>query len=142
VSHPSWEEQKEVVDQVLSSLGLSEYRTVLVFNKIDRLTHAEEEAWRDRAAALYDAESVFVSAATDGGLQPLRDLLLRTVRERRAEVRIHLPATEGRMLAEIYRQGEVLHREDEGDLIHLRARVPQPMIGRLRQSGVAVYDGA
>ncbi|MGI9183133.1 MAG: GTPase HflX, partial [Longimicrobiaceae bacterium] len=51
LSHPTWEEQKTVVEEVLAGLGLAERRTALVFNKIDRLTHDEEASWRQRAEA-------------------------------------------------------------------------------------------
>ena len=63
VSHPSWEEQKEVVEEVLSDLGMRENPTVLVFNKVDRLTHDEEEAWRERAAATAALPKRFPDAA-------------------------------------------------------------------------------
>jgi GTPase len=142
VSHPSWEEQKDVVDEVLAGLGVRERPTLLVFNKVDRLTHEEEAAFRERARAMYDMPSVFVSTVVAGGLEPLRDALRERVRERLAEVRIDLPASQGAILAEIYREGEVLDREDDGATIHLRVRLPVPALGRLQQRGVAVNDGA
>ncbi|MBA4159517.1 MAG: GTPase HflX [Gemmatimonadetes bacterium] len=142
LSHPGWEEQKQVVDEVLAGLGLGEKPTVLVFNKTDRLPHEEEAAWRDRAAALYEEPSVFVSAVAADGLEPLRTLLREKVQEVRAEVDIRLPASQGATMAEIYREGEVLNREDEGAVVHLRARLPAAVLGRLRQRGVEVLDGA
>jgi GTPase len=141
-SHSSWEEQKEVVDEVLASLGVHEQPTLLVFNKIDRLTHAEENAARERAAALYPQPAVFVSTLTKDGLEPLRDALRERVRARLSEVRIDLPASQGAMLAEIYREGEVVERQDDGAVIHLRARLPEPALGRLRQRGVTVQGRA
>jgi GTP-binding protein HflX len=135
LSHPTWEEQKQVVDEVLEDLGLSDYPTVLVFNKTDRLTHEEEASWRERADVLFAHHSVFVSAVEDGGLEPLRTLLRDRVRALRAEVNITLPATQGGLLAEIYREGEVLERADEGSSINLRARLPAATLGRLRTRG-------
>jgi GTPase len=140
VSHPSWEEQKQVVDEVLTDLGLGERDTILVFNKVDRLTHEEEAAFRARAAGLFAEPMVYVSAVEEGGLEPLRDALREQVRSRLSEVTIDLPASQGAMLAEIYREGEVLDREDEGATIHLRVRLPTPALGRLRQRGVVVAD--
>jgi GTPase len=140
VSHPSWEEQKQVVDEVLTDLGLGERDTILVFNKVDRLTHEEEAAFRERAAGLFAEPMVYVSAVEEGGLEPLRDALREQVRSRLSEVTIDLPASQGAMLAEIYREGEVLDREDEGATIHLRVRLPTPALGRLRQRGVVVAD--
>jgi GTPase len=142
MSHPSWEEQKEVVDDVLTSLGVRERPMLLVFNKVDRLTHAEEEAFRARAAATYDHPSVFVSTVEPGGLAPLRDALREHVRSRLSEVDIELQASQGAVLAELYREGEVLDRRDEGATIHLRVRLPAPALGRLRQRGVVMQNGA
>src|SRR5690606_6474409 len=55
-SHPGWEEQKEVVEEVLADLNLDDHPVLLVFNKTDRLTHEEEEQMRG-AAELDYAES-------------------------------------------------------------------------------------
>ena len=141
ISHPMWEEQKDVVDEVLEDLGLGKHPTVLVFNKVDRLTHEEEESWKQRAAALFTGTSVFVTSVEAGGVDPLRELLRGRVRERSREVEILLPVTGGGMLAEIYREGEVLGRADGGAGISLRARVPEAVLGRLRQQpGVEIHD--
>jgi GTP-binding protein HflX len=141
-SHCGWEEQKQVVDEVLTDLGLAGRPQLLVFNKVDRLTHEEEEAWRERAAVEFGRPAVFVSAVEEGGLEPLRAALRDEVRARRAEVEIVLPMTAGAVLAEIYREGEVLDREERDSKIVLRARVPAPALGRLRaRPGVEIHGG-
>jgi GTP-binding protein HflX len=142
-SHPSWLEQKTVVEGVLADLGLQGRPTVLVFNKADRLTHREEEDLRLRARALFDVPCVFTSAVEAQGLAELRGLLTEEVRKRRPEVRVVIPATDGEALASIYREGEVLARAAVGASIELAARLPASAIGRLRQrAGVVVSDGA
>ena len=138
-SHPGWEEQKEVVEDVLADLDLQDRPTVLVFNKIDRLTHDEEEALRARSNSYAGTPAIFVSTVEEGGLEPLREMLLSKVQEMRPDVRITLSSTQGGMLAEIYRDGEVLEREDSGAEITLRARLPASTLGRLRSRGVKVY---
>jgi GTP-binding protein HflX len=140
-SHSGWEEQKQVVDEVLTDLGLAGRPQLLVFNKVDRLTHEEEEAWRERAAVEFGRPAVFVSAVEVGGLEPLRAALRDEVRARRAEVEIVLPMTAGAVLAEIYREGEVLDREERDSKIVLRARVPAPALGRLRARPVVEILG-
>ncbi len=137
-SHHQWEEQKIVVEQVLMELGLRDHPTVLVFNKVDRLTHAEEEALRERYR---DGRAVFVSTVEAGKLEPLRELLHEELRRIRPDVRLTLSSAQGGLLAEIYREGEVLEREDRGADIHLRARLPNAALGRLRSRGVKVYGG-
>ena len=141
-SHPGWEEQKEVVDDVLADLKLRERPTVLVFNKIDRLTHAEEEALRERARGFAAHAAVFVSTYEEGGLEPLRKLLVEEVRKVRPDVRLSLASHQGGLLAEIYREGEVLEREDKDTEIVVRARLSEAALGRLRSRGVRVLEGA
>ena len=43
VSHPSFEEQIAVVNNILTEIGASDKPTILVFNKIDQLLHEEHQ---------------------------------------------------------------------------------------------------
>jgi GTPase len=141
-SHSGWEEQKDVVEDVLGDLGLSDRPTVLVFNKVDRLTHAEEKALADRSASYRNTRSIFVSTLEPGALEPLRTLLLDEVHRLRPDVTLVLSSSQGGLLAEIYREGEVLERTDKGSEIRLRARLNDASLGRLRSRGVKVFEGA
>ena len=137
-SHPGWEEQREVVEDVLADLGLQDRATVLVFNKMDQLSPEEREAIRQRINPAHAPNALFVSTVEAGGLESLRDLLRERVRELRPEVQIVVPVTAGALLAEIYREGEVLDRQDVDGTIRLRARIPDATLGRLRSRGVEV----
>jgi GTPase len=140
-SHPGWQEQKEVVEEVLAQLGLAERAVVLVFNKVDRLTHGEEQAFRARATTQYEAPSVFTSAIEQDGLTELRDVLLSEMRKQRPEVRLLIPYADGEAIATVYREGEVLGREEDGSSVDLLARLPRATLGRLRgRAGVVVAD--
>ena len=55
------------------------------------------------------------------------------MRTDRPMVRITLSAKDGRTLAEVYREGEVLERRQNGRSIELTARVPAAMVGRWRR---------
>ena len=143
LSHPGWEEQFQVVESVLEGLGLGQHPTAVVYNKVDRLTHDEEASFQERIRAGRDGRFVFVSAIEDSGLAPLRELLRDEVRRRRTEVHISLPASQGALLAEIYREGEVVSREDGGSTIDLRARLPEAALGRLRgRDGIRIDETA
>ncbi|MGH7465235.1 MAG: GTPase HflX, partial [Longimicrobiales bacterium] len=131
-SHPGREEQKEVVEDVLRQLGLAERPTILVFNKMDRLTHAEESAFRNRTGALFEEPTVFTSAVEAEGLAELKALLLDALRRQRPEVLVEIPYADGEALATIYREGEVLRRDENGGSIGIVARLPLATLGRLR----------
>jgi GTP-binding protein HflX len=140
-SHPGWEEQKRVVEEVLAELGAEHRPTVVVFNKMDRLTHREEDEFRQRIRALDSGHAVFVSALEPAGLLELTMLLEDEVRRRRPEVHVMIPSADGEALASIYREGEVLRREQRGATIDLVARVPHATLGRLRRrEGIVVTE--
>jgi GTP-binding protein HflX len=136
-SHPTWEEQRLVVDEVLADLGVHDTPVVHVFNKIDALEPAQVAGLKERMAALLP-DSVFVSCYDAGGLEPLREMLLAAVRARRPAVQLRIPAAMGKVLAEIHRSGEVVssaHDEETGDVL-MTARVDSALFGRLERDGL------
>lgn len=141
-SHPGWEEQKQVVEEVLNEIGLGHRPVVLVFNKVDQLTHSEEAALRVRVRALFSTPSVFVSAIEENGMDELLGRLEEEVRAQRPEVHVVIPAADGEALATVYREGEVIHQEQRDTVIDLFARLPRPILGRLQQRGGVVIHGA
>jgi GTP-binding protein HflX len=82
---------------------------------------------------------VYVSAKETGGLDPLRQLLLAELRELRPEVHLVIPAADGEALASVYRDGEVVRRQDRDGSIDVIVRLPRAALGRWRQrAGVEV----
>jgi GTP-binding protein HflX len=130
-SHTDWEEQAQVVRDVLEELGLSEAERILVFNKVDRLTHAEEEVLQERVRALDPRPAVFVSAHQMESLEALRHTLRARIRSRLAHVVVRIPAGDGELLALLHREGEVLHRAEEDGALAVTVRVPRAVLGRL-----------
>ena len=139
-SHASWEEQRQVVQQVLGELGVAEKPTLYVFNKIDLLDPESLRALQERLRNLAP-ESILVSAQDEDGLEPLRRALLAKVRETRPVHEVRLPVTAGSLLAEIHREGEVLSQGTEGDHMLLVARLDAALAGRLRGRGADVREG-
>ena len=142
-SHAEWEEQRHVVNDVLADLDLIDSDKILVFNKVDRITHAEEEALRARIRALEPTPAVFVSAHDDATLVSLKETLVARIRARLQEVVVRVPVEDGQTLAAIYREAEVIERADEGTGVLLTVRIPAPLLGRLRRlEGVHVQPVA
>jgi GTPase len=137
-SHPSWEEHRLVVDEVLSELGALDRPLVHVFNKMDALEPETAAAVTERVHNLIP-DSVMVSAIAADGLEPLRDRLRRAVRDVRPIVRVRVPVTDGRLLAALYREGEVLEQRSAGDeALEIRVRVDPPTRQRLERDGLLV----
>ena len=139
-SSPTWEEQRVVVDQVLDELGVNDRPKLLVFNKIDLLDHDALLALQERIGALVPT-SIFVSTVAEGGLEPLRRALTTASRQRKPVTEIRLSPADGKWLAEIHRNGEVIEQKMEGDLLLVRARVDDALAGRLRHAGAEVSSG-
>ncbi len=136
-SHPQWEEQRVVVDQVLAELGLQEKPVLHVFNKIDQLEDATLAAMRERIGNLLP-NSVFVSSVDEGGLEGLRRALIVALRARSSLAEVRMGSGEGKLLAELHRGAEVIDQRMDGDEIVLRARVDEALAGRLRRGGARV----
>ncbi|RMH22237.1 MAG: GTPase HflX, partial [Gemmatimonadetes bacterium] len=138
-SHPDWTEHRRVVEGVLDELGLLETPQLLVFNKRDRLTHAEEEALRERLRAFEPHAAVFVSAHEEASLGALREALLARIRARMRTYTVDVPAGDGALASSLHREGEVLEVSPVGARLRIVARLPDPVAGRLReQPGVQV----
>jgi GTP-binding protein HflX len=140
-SHPTWEEQRLVVDEVLADLKLHETPVVHLFNKVDALSAEDVAALKERMENLLP-NSLFVSAIGKGGfsMEPLKAALLQAVRNRRPLVKLRLPAASGKLIAEIHRDGEVVtsaNDEETGDVL-MSARVDSALLGRLEREGLVV----
>jgi GTP-binding protein HflX len=133
-SHPDWEEQVRVVEEVLGELELSDRPVVMVFNKIDLLP--DPTALAGRIRELYP-EAVFTTTMRTDGVDALKAALRERVRAGRPTVRMVLPPGDGARLAAVYRAGEVLSREDTPEGVVLTVRMEG---WRARQLSVA--DGA
>jgi GTP-binding protein HflX len=136
-SHPTWEEQRDVVEQVLGDLGIHGHDVRHVFNKIDLLSPPDLEALRARIDALLPG-SVFVSARTEDGLEPLRATLRDAVRAYRPVTELRISVSDGRLLADVHRSGEVLDQRHEGTDMIVRARLDASALGRLQRAGARV----
>jgi len=131
-SHPTWEEQRLVVDEVLADLGVHDTPVIHVFNKVDRLSADEALALKERMDNLLPG-SVFVSAVRPGGLEPLRERLLDERRRSRPVVEVRLNPSDGKRLAELHRGAEVLGQqmdEGTGELV-VRVRAGLDLLARL-----------
>jgi GTP-binding protein HflX len=118
-SHPEWEEQVEVVEEVLGELELSDRPVVLVFNKMDLV--ADPAAFAARIREIHP-DSVLASTMRTDGVEEVKAALRERARAGRPTLRVVVPANDGARLAAVYRAGEVLSREltPEGVVLTVR----------------------
>jgi GTP-binding protein HflX len=137
-SHPDWEGQIRVVEKVLAELDLADRPTIVVFNKLDAVR--DPAAFAARARALYP-DAVLATTMRIDGLDALRARLRGLERAGRVTARIRLPASDGARVAELYRVGEVMAREEQDNAVELTVRLEEWQLDRLRREGVAVTAG-
>jgi len=121
LSHPHCESQIDTVEQVLRDLKLEDRPTLLVFNKIDQIdAEAVEEIARSRNMR---EDAVAVSALTGFGLEKLKEHIGTCSRENAVTLDLQIPQKEGRLLAQLYAEGEVLERQFQGNDVLLRVHL-------------------
>jgi len=65
----------------------------------------------------------------------LRETLVARIRARLSEVLVRVPVEDGQTIAALYREAEIIERTDENTVVLLTARIPAPLLGRLRRRG-------
>ncbi len=136
-SHHDWEGQLRVVEKVLSELGLADRPVLLVFNKIDAVPDAT--GFTRRVRELHPTAVITSTMRTDG-LAPLKERLRELDRAGRVAVKVRVPLAEGARLAELYREGEVLSRDEVGESYEVMVRLEPSKLERLRRGGMEVIN--
>jgi GTP-binding protein HflX len=137
-SHHDWEGQMRVVDRVLGELDLADRPLLPVFNKMDLVT--DPAGFPARVRELYPS-ALMVSTMRTSGLAPLKAALREMERAGRPTVRVRLPISDGARLAALYRDGEVLSRQEDGAELDVVVRMDRWLVDRLRAEGVEVAEG-
>jgi GTP-binding protein HflX len=136
-SHPDWEGQMHVVERVLAELDLADRPILPVFNKIDAVP--DQAGFAARVRELYPGAITTTTQRTDG-VSSLKAVLRDLERGGRPTVRVRLPVSDGARLAALYREGEVLSREDHESQYDVVVRLDAWQVDRLRSQGVDVTE--
>ena len=130
LSFPHCEAQIATVEQVLHSLGLADSPTLKVYNKIDQVAHGQEE----RIIAAYAAreDSIAISARQGINLDALSDKIRAYSVAGAVTLELQVPQAEGRLLAHLHQQGQVLAETYTGNDVCLCVRLEKTWAKRWR----------
>ena len=120
VSSESAADQIASVNEVLKEIDADDKPTLMVFNKIDQLPERNGNLHWLREYP----HAVCVSAKTGEGLDELQAELGMMLRPVRSCLELQAPASDGATLARIRALGQVDEERYEGDIVHLKARIP------------------
>ena len=159
-SEPAWEEHVEVVERETRNVergtrnGKAEVErkpVVYVFNKADLLSDPAEFLVRVREAyphavltstvprsAFGVPRSGAFGVPSSGGVDGLRAALRSSAQALRPVARIRVPLGEGKLLAALHRDAEVMGQQQTDGVVVVTARVEARLLGRLRREGVGV----
>ena len=120
VSSPYAEEQIDAVNQVLNELGVLEKRTLMVFNKIDRISSSGlSKRFTDKYS-----NSIALSAKTGEGFNEFMAELGKQLRPVRQMVELLIPHSKSNVIARLHEIGQVLERNYDGKEAFFKALIP------------------
>ena len=122
-SNPQMEKQMYVVYQTLANLGVKDKTMVTLFNKQDRI--AEKENLRDFKADY----CLKISAKTGEGLEEMKSLLEKLLRERSILIERLYPYGQAGLIQLIRKHGQLLEEEYRPEGIYVKAYVPVEIYG-------------
>ncbi len=113
------------VDTVLEEIGAGDNPRLLVLNKADQL---DEE--RRTELSHTHPEGVLVSAQTGEGIEGLQLRILEEFDKGQRDIELLIPYSEGSRLAELHELTHELEREDTGEGVLVRVRLPKTIAAR------------
>jgi 50S ribosomal subunit-associated GTPase HflX len=77
----------------------------------------------------------------EGGVAGLRAVLRTSAQALRPIAQIRVPVSDGRLLANLHRDAEVMEQVQTDGVVVITARVEARLLGKLRREGVEVWLG-
>lgn len=124
-SNPQREKQMHIVYETLYNLDIKEKTIITLFNKQDAVT--DSEPMRDFKADY----TLAISAKYGRGLEELKELLAKLLRENKIFVERTIPYADAGIIQLIRKQGELLEEDYRSEGIYIKAYVPMEIYGKL-----------
>jgi GTP-binding protein HflX len=122
VTSPVAHEQQKQVDQVLKDLGVQGTPQIRAMNKLDLMAESE------RTSLMSSPEKVYISAARKIGLDSLLDAIdSRLEIDALRPLRISVPQSEGKLLAQIEARARVLKRSYRNSAVYMDVEAPESL---------------
>jgi GTP-binding protein HflX len=119
-SHPQYDEQRAIGDEVLSDLGVDSDKVLEVYNKADRLDDHFARPRRNGATV--------VSALTGDGIEKLIDTIRAREREGGELMDLEVPHEDSRVVAQLHELAEIYERRVTDRSTIFRAWVPESAV--------------
>lgn len=133
-SHPDVIRQVSAVYQVLEELGIEEKQTLLVLNKVDRISSEHQLAAIHRRYP----HAIAVSARTGDGFERLHQAVSQALSSSFCEIRVESGVDNGRLVAWLAKHGEVISTQYSESRVHVHCRLPAGLVGQIDEPDTVV----
>jgi GTP-binding protein HflX len=133
-SHEAAEEHIKAVLSVLKELGCGDKPTLLVLNKIDRLSDLSLL----HVLQKHHPRAIAISAQKREGLDELADAVIETLSADFVDAEVKTSASNGKVQAYLSAHAEIYRQEYEDNQVTLRCRLPRHLLHHIQGPEVQV----
>lgn len=126
VSHPSFEDHIEVVDETLMELGVDRKSQLKIFNKVDVADKTKIEYVLNK----YD-NAILISAMKGINIGKLKEKLLNVYEENFVEQTIELRNNLSKLISQIHTLADVIDKKYEEDIIRITYRADKSTVNKI-----------
>ncbi|MBI4523913.1 MAG: GTPase HflX [Deltaproteobacteria bacterium] len=134
-SNPQYDDQIQVVEEVLRDIGAWERAQILVYNKIDAISAPPFQ----RSPEHGSREICLISALTGQGIDDLLVSIGKLLNQGKEQVEFCLSSAQGRFLSILRQRGRIIEERFEDGSIHVRALVTPKLAGQMRKWLCSTY---
>lgn len=120
ISHDRTDFQREILNNILDDLKLSDKKSIFVYNKIDKI---DTELQNGGIFEQNNEKKVFVSAKTGLNMDKLKDAIVQNIFDDEKELKLLLPFDKGDLASKLCDNANVLEIVYKDDGIHMIARL-------------------
>lgn len=133
-SKPNFEHNIISVTNVLKEIDAEDKPILMVFNKIDKISHTEIEKLKIKYK-----EAVFISALEKTGFEELYSAIKKIVEKNYLDIVVRIPYNENKLISFIYDNCQVLGRRNLGDSavlkLHINSKYCSALSGYIYRRG-------
>jgi GTP-binding protein HflX len=133
-SSPVAEEQIQAVKEVLAEIGCADKSTLLVLNKVDRVTDPSYLAVLEK----HHPHAIAVSALTRQGLDDLRDAVITNLSAEFVDTEVDLSVSNGRVLAYLSAHADIYRQEYHDSRVKICCYLPRHLVHHIQEADVSI----
>jgi GTP-binding protein HflX len=122
------------VNQILRELDCADKPSLLVLNKVDRLT---DRSYLD-VLMRHHPRAVPISAATGQGLDALQDAVIEMLSADFTDAEIETPAANGKVLAYLGAHAEIYRQQFHDNQVTIRCSIPRHLLHHIQGPDVRI----